>query len=361
MRIRRKLIRLWRTFLLSGDRALLADLWANVQKSLAYAFETWDQDGDGLLEDQQHNTYDIEFYGPNPLTGVLLLGALRAATKIAERLGDAEAVSRYQSLEQRSATRLDVALWNGEYYRQVLNDPNAHPYQHGDGCLSDQLLGQLLAHVADLGHLLPEDRVRSAIAAVFRHNFLEPLGTYVNLQRAYLFADESGLLLCTWPKGGLPWLPFVYSDEVWTGVEYQVAAHLIYEGLVQEGLQLVTAARDRHDGYRRNPWNEVECGHHYARSMASWALLPALTGFRCDIDRRILRFIPTIDGECFRTLFICGAGWGVYALTRRDDGAIESQIDVLGGNLDGFVVQTKDRDWRIEGGRLAAERDSGKR
>jgi hypothetical protein len=143
----------------------------------------------------------------------------------------------------------------------------------------------------------------------------------------------------------------VYSDEVWTGVEYQVAANLIYEGRVTEGLMLVAALRDRHDGYRRNPWNEVECGHHYARSTAAWALIPALTGFQCDVDRKMLRFSPALEsaGNSYKTIFTCGAGWGIFAPP-----AVAGELPtltVLGGSLEGFTLEAGGRSWRILAGR----------
>jgi len=174
------IIRLWRAFLVSGDRDLLAELWPSVQKTLRYALMTWDTDGDGVLDGPQHNTYDIEFHGPNPLSGIMLLGALRAAEEMATRLGDAAAATRYHSVREQSTTRLDALLWTGEYYRQRLGDVDAYPYQHGDGCLSDQMLGQMLAHVAGLGHLLPPERVRAALEAIYRYNFRRPLGSHVN-------------------------------------------------------------------------------------------------------------------------------------------------------------------------------------
>jgi hypothetical protein len=118
--------------------------------------------------------------------------------------------------------------------------------------------------------------------------------------------------LCTWPHGGRPKFPFVYSDEVWTGVEYQVAAHLIYEGWISEGLAIVEAVRDRHDGIRRNPWNEVECGHHYARSMASWALLLVLSGFHYNCSKGYISFAPVVKAEDFHCFFITGSGWGSF-------------------------------------------------
>src|SRR5262249_1722028 len=160
------------------------------------------------------------------------------------------------------AERMDRLLWNGEYYIQRLDDADAQPYQFGGGCLSDQLFGQLLAHVTGLGYVLPSDHVKQGIAAVFRHNFRPQLHSHRNYSRTYAPEARGGLVLCSWPHGGRPRRPFLYADEVFSGVEYQVAAHLIYEGFVDDGLEIVRAVRARHDGYRRSPWNEAEAGYH---------------------------------------------------------------------------------------------------
>jgi len=97
------------------------------------------------------------------------------------------------------------------------------------------------------------ERARSAVQAVFRHNFREQLTGHESTQRTFALDGEGGLLLCTWPHGGRPAIPFIYSDEVWTGIEYQVASHLIFEGRVKEGLDIVRTCRERYDGSVRNP------------------------------------------------------------------------------------------------------------
>jgi hypothetical protein len=195
------------------------------------------------------------------------------------------------------------------------------------------LLGQLHARLLGLGDLLPPDHLRSAARAIFTHNFRRDFRDHVNCQRTYVLNDEAGLLLCTWPHGGRPRFPFVYSDEVWTGIEYAVAAELIYEGWLDEGLEIVQALRARHDGLRRNPWDEVECGHHYARSMASWALLPALSGFQCDVAAGRLTFAPALTADEFRCFFSAGTAWGTFA--QQDDArAVQADLTVEGGSLD---------------------------
>ncbi|AEF82991.1 conserved hypothetical protein [Leadbettera azotonutricia ZAS-9] len=136
--------------------------------------------------------------------------------------------------------------------------------------------------------------------------------------------------------GGRPAIPFVYCDEVWSGIEYQVASHLIYEGFTAEGLQIVEACRARHDGFKRSPWNEVECGHHYARSLASYGVLLALTGFRCDAVNKKLYFKPAMNQDNFKGFFCCASGWGIYHQTKNADGSFKGSIETLYGNFDGY-------------------------
>jgi hypothetical protein len=167
--------------------------------------------------------------------------------------------------------------------------------------------------VAGLGYVLDPKRVGKTVESIFRYNFRRPIGGFSNVQRIYALNDEAGLLLCSWPRGNRPGLPFVYSDEVWTGIEYHVAAHLIYEGRVAEGLAVVKGARDRHDGTRRNPWDEFECGHHYARAMSSWSVLLALCGYHYSAVDGRMRLAPKVSPEDFRCAFTTASGWGTLS------------------------------------------------
>jgi uncharacterized protein (DUF608 family) len=325
------IVKLYREWQLSGDLELLRRHWPRAKKALEFAWTQWDPDRDGVMEGVQHNTYDIEFRGPNPMMGTIYLTALLCASDMARALGDA-AASSYEDLYRRGREALDSETWNGEFYVQAYERAREEKYQVGAGCLSDQLLGQWMAHVVGKGHVLPEDHVRSAIQAVYRHNFKESFATHANPQRIFALGDEGGLLLCSWPRGQRPLLPFVYSDEVWTGIEYQVAAHLIYEGFVEEGFRIVRAVRNRYDGERRNPWNEVECGNHYARALASWSLLLALSGFRYSAPERILGFDPRIDGGRFVSFWSVGEpGWGLYE-QERSDSSFSASVKVIRGS-----------------------------
>lgn len=329
------IMKVYREWRLSGDDAWLRKLWPEVKRALEYAWTSWDADRDGVMEGEQHNTYDIEFYGPNSMVSTLYLGALEAAARMARYLGDVEAAKRYAELREKGSRLLDQLLWNGEYYIQKVDESKegAKRYQYGEGCLSDQLLGQWFAEVVDLGKLLPPDHIRTALASIFRYNFRTDFSDFANVQRIYAINDEKGLLLCTWPRGKRPALPMVYSDEVWTGIEYQVAAHMFYEGMIKEGLAIVEAVRARYDGVRRNPWNEIECGHHYARALASWSLLTALSGFAFSAPEKEMRFRPRLRRAEFRALYSAGVAWGEYRQQSTKEG-LEAEISVEGGRLE---------------------------
>ncbi|MBN2206255.1 MAG: hypothetical protein JW742_02520 [Candidatus Aminicenantes bacterium] len=327
-----RVINLYRDWQISGDTAFLRRLWPQVRKALEYAWTSWDKDKDGLLEGEQHNTYDIEFYGPNSMLSGFYLAALQAGAKMAEAVGDVAAARAFRGVFEKGCRAYDETLWNGSYYVQKYDGVMTTKYQYGEGCLSDQLLGVWLASVAGLERFLPRERIISTLESIFRHNFRSDFRDFSNCQRTYALGDEQGLLLCSWPKGGRPPLPFPYSDEVWTGVEYQVASHLISMRKVEEGLAIVKAVRDRYDGRKRNPWNEVECGHHYARALSSWGVLLALSGYSYSGPESRLGFAPLVSPEAFRCFWSAGTAWGSFEQSLSDAG-LTAEVRVLSGTL----------------------------
>lgn len=307
------IMRLYREWKLSGDNDFLANVWPNVKKSIDFITNSWDKDGDHVLEEVQHNTYDIEFEGISSLTNSLYFGALKAVSEMAEAMGERELAVTYMSMFEKGSQKMDELTFNGSYYIQKVDDINARKYQYGTGCLSDQLLGQTFAHLYGLGYILPKDHVKKAVKSIYDLNYRKDMYGFHNVQRTYALNDEKGLILCSWPEGGRPNLPFVYSDEVWTGIEYHVATHLIYEGYIDEGLSIVKGTRERYDGIRRNPWSEVECGYHYARSMASWGIMIALSGYTFDMTKDEADIHPKINEDNFSTFYSNGKEWGTYS------------------------------------------------
>lgn len=325
------IIRLYRDYLLTGDLEYVKELWPKARLALLYATNYWDSNKDGVLDAQQHNTYDIEFYGENSLTNSMFYGALAAAEEIEKLLGNKQEAESWKRLREQGCAIMDELLWDGEYYIQNTDNVNCYLYQYGKGCLSDQVLGQLLCHVNNLGYILPREHVQSAISSVYKYNLKHGFSDFSATQRTYALNDETGLVLCTWPKSEEPKQPFIYSDEVWAGVEYQVAAHLIYEGQTEKGLEIVRGLRKRYDGYLRNPFCEVECGNHYVRSMASYMLLTSLSGFTFDMGKNEIGFEPKISEDHFAAFFCTGKAWGILRQERRADGTYEKYVEIIEG------------------------------
>ncbi len=335
---------IYREWLISGDDAWLKSIWPRCKQALEFAWVYWDADRDGVMEGLQHNTYDNEFYGPNTMMGSLYLAALRAAEEMARRLGD-PAADEYRRLFESGSKWTDEHLFNGDYYEQDVRPEALDPWpeaqrkigargmdsrfpdwpawQFGKGCLSDQLIGQWYAAMLGLGDLYDRRHVKQALKSIFAHNWRAELHDHACRLRVYAVGDEPGLLIGTWPRGERPGEAFWFADEVWTGIEYQVASHLIYEGLVDEGLTIVKGVRDRYTGERRNPWNEIECGHHYTRAMASYGLLLALSGFRYRAADGHLDLDPKLDVDPFRTFFSVASGWGTITVKRGEATTVE--------------------------------------
>ncbi|MFG1948492.1 GH116 family glycosyl-hydrolase [Nonomuraea sp. NPDC048826] len=290
--------------------------WPGVKRLLAHVRTTWDPEGTGSLHGIQPSTHDIDLCGLNPFMGTLWLAALRAAEEMAVLAGEPELAAELRELFARGSAGYDRALFNGSYYVQKLEEGDSSEFQWLEGCLADQLIGQWWAHQLGLGHLLPREHVVSALRAVVAHNLRKGFRDFDHPYRVFADEDDTGLLMCTWPLGGRPAVPTRYCDEVWTGSEYQVAAHCLWEGLEEEARAILDGLWRRYDGTRRNPYNQVECGDHYVRAMAGWSVLDALAGASYDATRERLTLAPRGHG---RLPLLLPTGWGT--LVRDADGA----------------------------------------
>lgn len=335
------IMKVYRDWRISGNTQWMKELYPRVKNSLDYCINTWDPKHKGILEEPHHNTYDIEFWGPNGMCTSFYLGALTAIVEISKELG--EPYSQYEKLLKKGKKFMEQTLFDGEYFIQKiqwegLQAPNpiefskgawnanysaeakallkkeGPKYQYGTGCLSDGILGMWMASVCGLPEIVDNKKVKSHLNATHKYNLKKDLRNHVNPQRpSYACGNEGGLLLCTWPKGGALSLPFVYSNEVWTGIEYQVASHLMFKGEVNKGLEIVQEIRRRYDGKKRNPFNEYECGHWYARAMASYGLLEGLTGIRYDAVSQTL-FIDSQIGDNFTSFLSTESGFANVGL-----------------------------------------------
>jgi non-lysosomal glucosylceramidase len=318
-------LKTYREYRQAGGRAWLTPQWPRVKKVMEYIINAFDPDSDGLLEGEQWTTYDIALYGVNSFIGILYLAALRAAEEMSHIVRDKEAARWFRGLYDKGRINLPAELWNGEYYIQKVDLTRYPKNQYATGCLSDQLLGQWWAHQLGLGHILPEDQVRTALRSILKYNWRDDFVGFKQAPRVFASDHDSGLLNCTWPKGGRPSVAERFPDEVWTGVEYEVAGLLLYEGMVEEALKILRGVRARYNGRERSPWNDVECGDHYARAMSSWTVVEGVSGLRYNADDRFLSFAPKTTPENFRCFFLTAHGWGTFDQKIRG----QSQVDSL--------------------------------
>lgn len=333
------IMKVYRDWRISGDNEWIKDLYPLIVKSMDYCIRTWDPNEVGAVIEPHHNTYDIEFWGPDGMCTSFYAGALNSIIEIGHYLN--EDVTKYEHLLKKAQDYMETNLWNGEYFFQDIQweglktpDPTkaqsfqssyseearkilekeGPKYQYGNGCLSDGIIGCWMSLVCGLDEPIDQSKVTGHLESVYKYNLKHCLADHANPQRpGYAVGNDGGLILCSWPKGGKLSLPFVYSDEVWTGIEYQVASHLIFEGKVKEGLDIVRTVLNRYDGIKRNPFNQYECGSWYARALASYSLIQALTGVRYDAVTKTLH-IESKVGKNFRSFLSTASGYATVGL-----------------------------------------------
>ena len=329
------ILKAWREHQCAPDDAFLNRNWPAIRRAVEFLIRE-DGDGDGLIEGRQHQTYDQDYYGANTFVGALYLGALRAAEEMAREVGDAAFARRCREIFETGSRRSVERLFNGEYFIQDV-DLEKHPeWQYGDGCLADQLFGQGWAHQVGLGYLYPVSTVRTALASVWKYCWAPDVTAQNRAhppERWFLSPGDAGLFTCTWPRSRhLGPKSTRYRDEIWTGIEYQVAGHMAWEGMLTEALAICRAIHERYHPRRFNPWNEIECGDHYARALASWGVLLGLAGFEYHGPKGHLGFAPRLTPEDFQCAFTAAEGWGSLA-QRRTGTRQTNTIEVAWGRL----------------------------
>jgi non-lysosomal glucosylceramidase len=342
------LIKIYRDWQLSGDDETLKRLWPNVRKAMEFCWIPlgWDADQDGVMEGCQHNTMDVEYFGPNPQMTGWYLGALRAVEEMARYLGETDFAGRCRALFESGSKWMDEYLFNGEYYEHHIQPPASEKeiaeglkmhagardvtkpdYQLGAGCLVDQLVGQYVAHVCGLGYLHDKRKIRKTLQSILKYNRCDNFDAHFNCLRSYAMGRERALLMAAYPNDR-PAKPFPYFTEVMTGFEYTAAIGMIQEGMEKQGLEVIADIRDRYDGRKRSPFNEAECGHHYARAMASWAAVVALTGFHYSGVTQTMEFAAR-EGKHF---WSNGYAWGACRIHKVKK-AYQAELTVLHGEL----------------------------
>lgn len=369
-------IKIYRDWKITGNSAWLKENWENIKKILEYAWHKensheWDRDKDGVLEGRQHHTLDVELFGPSAWLQGMYLAALKAGAEMASFLGDAEKTDEYTKIFENGYKWTKENLFNGEYFFHQVDLSNKEyidhfdcqnywneeagelKYQIGEGSIIDQLLGQWHANISGLGDIFDKEQRKTALQSMFKNNFKPTLRNVTNMWRNFAINDEGGAIICDYPEGtNKPIIPIPYCEECMTGFEYAFAGLLISEGFTQEGLAVVHAIRERYNGEKRNPFNEIECGSNYARAMASFALLPIFSGFEFDMPKNHIGFSPVVLGD-FKCFYSVGSGWGQFIKTQNSqqilvlDGFLQLKSVKLGdiGKVKSVLIDGKETDF----------------
>ncbi|MGQ7870934.1 GH116 family glycosyl-hydrolase [Sunxiuqinia sp. sy24] len=332
------ILRTYREHTMSVNNAFLKRNWPKIKKSIEYMIaHDKEKDGkaDGILEGAQYNTLDRMWYGKNTWISSMYNAALKAGEAMATEVGDKKFAKECSKIARKGYENMTSQLFNGEYFINILDPENPKNPNSNVGCHIDQVLGQSWAMQAGLPRVLPEKETKSALTSIYKYNFCEDIGSYIDTSyiqnvRFYALPGEAGTMMCTFPKGGAEkapgkikdeWEKLVvgYFSECMTGFTYQAAAHMINEGMVDKGLEMIKAIHERYAPSKRNPYNEVEYGNHYTRAMSSYGAFVAASGFTYHGPKGIIGFNPKINPENFKSAFITAEGWGSFSQKRSNN------------------------------------------
>lgn len=335
-----EVIKCYREWKISGDDEWIRSWADKIFKMIEFAWseenpDRWDADRDGILEGRQHHTLDMELFGTSSwLEGFYLL-ALRLGAEIADFVGETARAEEYRRLYGNGKAFMNDRLFNGEYFCQRVDltdktileafgaeeywneEAGQIKYQVAEGCIIDQMLADYHAAVIGVNGVFDADKKKKALESLYRYNFKPSMREVTNMWRNFAVEDESGTVICSYPETvSTPAIPIPYCEECMTGFEYALAALMLANGFKAESETMVKAVRDRYDGEKRNPWNEIECGSNYARSMAAFALLPLYSGFSFDMTKKHIGFSP-ISADGGEYLFSIGNTWGRAHITNN--------------------------------------------
>ncbi len=336
------ILMVYRDYLWTGDKEFLKKMWPHIKGAIEYELSI-DRDGDGIPNiEGSALTYDgWPMYGTSVYVASVWLAGLRAAAEMGKLLGDEEAVKNYSLLYQKARRSFIEELWNGEYF--ILYNDLATG-RKDTCCMLDQMNGQWYANMLDLGYILPQDQVKSAITACYKYN-RKPVQqgmAYVDWQKGECWVNG------TWPRGGAT-VPEIGGQwgSPWTGTEYMFASLLIYEGMVKEGLEVVKAVYDRYN-YAGLTWNHIECGMHYFRPMDSLTILLALQGFNYNAPNASLTLKPRLNPQNHQSPFVVPTAWGIFSQEVKGEKQVDS-LTVKRGKLvlSTFRLQTDKKPARL--------------
>jgi uncharacterized protein (DUF608 family) len=316
------ILRCLREHQMSADDAFLRRNWEKIKKTVQFVINQ-DKNGDGMEDTPLENTLDAIWDGEIAWIVGLCIAAVKAGQRMAEEVGDTDFARRCADYVAKGSANMDKYLFNGEYY---IHRPDKESGRKKLGsyntCHIDQVMGQSWAYQVGLGQILDNKKVRSALKSLWKYNYTPDVGPYIRTHvggRPYALPGEGGMIINTNPKNepkpygeDVSWQAG-YFHECMTGYEYEVASHMIAEGMTDEGLAIVRSIHDRYHAAKRNPYNEIECSDHYARAMASYGSFITACGFEYNGPKGYIRFAPKWDADNFKAPFTAAEGWGSYS------------------------------------------------
>jgi len=288
-----------RDYFWTNDKEYLIEMWPSIKLGIDYMLKNRDIDGDKMpdMEGIMCSYDNFPMYGLASYIQSQWVSALTMASVAAKDMKDVKLEKQYKKIAKRGIQLMETKLWNGSYYR-LSNDYNGDKGVD-EGCLTDQLIGQWVAHSAGMGQLFEPKKVKSALENILRMSFM----------------DDSFLRNCSWPEH--PELYPIHTSNLWvdqantpwTGVELAFASFLIYENMVDEGLKVIEGVDKR---YRKNGlyWDHQEFGGHYYRPMSAWSIINAFLGL--SINRGTYSFAPKNNNPEFKMFFSGPEGTAFY-------------------------------------------------
>ncbi|GAA3554824.1 GH116 family glycosyl-hydrolase [Snuella lapsa] len=331
-------LRMYREHTTAPNMNMLKTYWPKIKKSIQYMIDhDAEKTGkpDGVLEGIQYNTLDKMWYGKIAWTSSMYNAALLAGASMARDIKDIAFAKKCASIATMGKKNMTDELFNGEYFINILDPENRKTPNSYIGCHIDQVLGQSWASQVGLPRVIPKKETVSALKSIHKYNYYEDVGPYLDTAaiknvRFYALPGEPGTVMCSFPKGGAEEAPgsqsgdwdklvIGYFSESMTGFTYQAAAHMIAEGLVDKGMEMIKAIHGRYAPKKRNPYNEVEYGNHYTRAMSSYGAFIAASGFTLNEPNGQIGFAPKIEPNNFKSAFITGNSWGTFTQTKQGD------------------------------------------
>jgi uncharacterized protein (DUF608 family) len=321
-------LRCYREHLCSSDLSFLTTNWAAIKLTLDFLIGQ-DGNNDGVSEGRQPNTLDADFYGRVPEHIGLYAAALKAGREMATAVGATSYAATCDALASQAMARLSERFvsssdYGDGYYTQLVNPANIGQLGFAEGCHIDQAMGECYARMIGLERVTDAAQCRAVLRSIWRFNYSHDLtnflsSTAINQGSPYQLPGDAGLLICTFPNDGNQWTSAwqsSYFATCMTGYGYEVGAHCLAEGLIDEGLTIVRALYDRYHPAKRNPFNEIECSDHYARAMASYGAFLTVSGFRHSGPDGLVAFAPVLGADAFKSAFTTAQGWGRYQRTK---------------------------------------------